>query len=336
MAMVCPTCAATYEQRLQCPVCAGRLQYREVRTPRRLAPPRWQHTPWGRVLIGLLLARGLFFGLRHLATGAFLAARPPGSPPDETEAMVELVVIQALEAAGLVAGALLAGSGQRNGAALGAVVGVWNGVFAGLVPQAGQHLSAVALYGQPLLETVMGGLAGWLGGAVWKPLPADQPRGQVAESRKPVQRPRVPFFSGQVARTRVALGAAAAIAGTLSATALFNVMVRLGDGGLAGNGTALDQLVTWEIKCLALLAGGAIAGFNTRNGLKQGLCVGVAAALVLAALEPRPPDRWMQFTSLLLVRSLCLCSVGGWFGGQLFPPLLPFKRRSTLGPASLA
>src|SRR5690348_11515271 len=70
MSMVCPQCHGSYSQRLHCPACNVRLEYRTGASGRRpaLSGDRnaWQHTPWGRILIGLLLAQGLYYGLWHL------------------------------------------------------------------------------------------------------------------------------------------------------------------------------------------------------------------------------------------------------------------------------
>ena len=86
MAMVCPQCASSYEQRLQCPTCGVRLLY-DFRGPKpaaQAAAVRWQQTPWGRILIGLVLAQGLYFGLQHLLHG------PAGSPEQPGPARVDL------------------------------------------------------------------------------------------------------------------------------------------------------------------------------------------------------------------------------------------------------
>ena len=59
----------SYDQRLQCPTCGVRLLY-DFRGPRpkttREPAARWQQTPWGRILIGLVLAQGLYFALYML------------------------------------------------------------------------------------------------------------------------------------------------------------------------------------------------------------------------------------------------------------------------------
>src|SRR5205814_3003383 len=78
MAMVCPQCQAAYEQRLQCPRCDVRLSFQERHSE--AAPPAaasgWQQTPWGRIAIGLILAQGIFHGLRHLCQAGLLASDP--------------------------------------------------------------------------------------------------------------------------------------------------------------------------------------------------------------------------------------------------------------------
>src|SRR4051794_2598761 len=84
MSTACPQCGHhVLDHRSACPRCVGL-------GPQRSAPPRgagggpvsWQQTPWGRILIGLVLAQGLFYGLRHLLTGVLQAtAEGPGDEP---------------------------------------------------------------------------------------------------------------------------------------------------------------------------------------------------------------------------------------------------------------
>jgi hypothetical protein len=336
MAMVCPRCSTTHEQRLHCPGCGDPLDFSD---PFRTGPPKasttWQHTTWGRVLIGLLIAQGLYYGLRHLAEGLFLAFHSSSEPPGEMEVLWALMLIQALQAVTLIAGGVLTGSGQRNGMMLGSVVGVWNGVFSSLTSQAfGQSISAVALYGDPLLQTALGALAGWLGGAIWKPQAEVRPQHAVPEARPKPKRRRTPLLAGRIAPIRVVLGTTLAVCGSLSATALYALIERLAEPNQSGYGSMLDEVVTWEIKALALFAGGVVAGLNTYNGLKQGLFVGIFSAFALSALDPSSAGRWLEITLVLVVGSGLLCTAGGWFGSQLFPPVVPYKRR--LGPESMA
>src|SRR5207302_5630448 len=142
-----------------------------------------QHTPWGRILIGLLLAQGLYYGLRHLCVAGLLAT---GLIDGETLwASIEgQLLIQSLQVVSLFFGGVFAGAGQRHGAVYGAVLGVWNGVFLVLVQpvllraEQVQFFNTVSLYGQPLLQGALGCLAGWVGGRIWQPLtPAAEPGG---------------------------------------------------------------------------------------------------------------------------------------------------------------
>jgi hypothetical protein len=338
MSMVCPQCATSYEQRLQCPQCKVRLLYHDSPRPGRFPGlhPRWQHTPWGRIFIGILLSQGLFYGLRHLVTAGILAFKGEGALAETWLTLEGVVIVQALQVGSLLFGGLLAGSGQRNGPALGAVVGIWNGVFSVLAQQGPvPGLSAVTLYGQPLLHTAVGAVGGWVGCIVWKPLPSAAPGGSRLVRKLKVAGRKVSLFAGRVAWFRVAAGAALAVVGSLSATLVLELVAKASEGRLATAGDLTDRVVTWEIKALAVLIGGALAGSNTPNGLKQGLFVGLATALVLAGLEARFPDRWLEIAGMIAVSSLALSLVGGWFGSQLFPPVVPYKRRRGFGPASM-
>src|SRR5207253_2902153 len=81
MSMVCPQCASTFTQALQCPTCGVRLQYQlasrrsaaTLAVPGADAAPQWQHTPWGRIFVGVLLTQGLTYGMQLLCTAGLLA-----------------------------------------------------------------------------------------------------------------------------------------------------------------------------------------------------------------------------------------------------------------------
>ena len=337
--MFCPQCSTSYEQRLQCPECNVRLLYQESHRPGRVPglPTRWQHTPWGRIFIGILLSQGLFYGLRHFVTAWILAVKGEGALAETWFSLEGVILIQALQVGSLLFGGLLAGSGQRHGAALGAVVGVWNGVFSVLAQQGPvPGLTAVTLYGQPMLHTAVGAVGGWLGSIIWKPLPGPGPFGgsRLVRKLKVAQR-KVSLFAGRVAWFRVAAGAVLAVVGTLSATLILEFVARASESRLATASDLIDRVVTWEIKALAVLIGGALAGSNTPNGVKQGLFVGLVTSVVLAALEARFPGRWLEIAGMITVSSLALSLVGGWFGSQLFPPVLRYRRQRGLGPASM-
>jgi len=85
--------------------------------------------------------------------------------------------------------------------------------------------------------------------------------------------------------------------------------------------------VTWEISALAMIVGGALAGATTRNGSKQGFCVGVGTATVLAGIRLATRTHTLELLILMLISALSLCFVGGWFGGHLLPPVYRSRRK---------
>src|SRR5262249_15604951 len=125
MSMVCPQCNGSFNQRLNCPMCGVRLLYQAGRQAPGGGPGQsgqWQNTPWGRILVGLLLAQGLYYGLRQLCDAGMLVAS------DDTshgiwKTLFGLILLQGLQALGLLVGGIFAGSGQRRGLLLGTVVG---------------------------------------------------------------------------------------------------------------------------------------------------------------------------------------------------------------------
>ena len=342
MAMVCPQCASSYEQRLQCPTCNARLLY-DPHGPKpaaRSSAVRWQQTPWGRILIGLVLAQGLYFGLQHLLMGLMEVLNNQGLLKWTWTSLSGLLFLQALQVLTLTAGGVLAGGGQLRGVTLGALVGVWNGVLSVLLdpilhPEFVPALSALSLVGVPLIHIVFGTLGGWIGYSIWKPVQPTTVAGPAGAVRKPgVARPRTPLFAGRVAWFRVALGAAFVAAGYLTAAMVFNFLIDFSDGKLASDGFWQDRIVTWEIQALAVLVGGAVAGYNTANGLKQGMCVGLLASGLLTAVLFGFSRMAPETAMLTVFGCFCLCMAGGWFGSQLFPPVVACRRSRRFGPAA--
>ena len=292
MAMVCPQCASSYEQRLQCPTCNARLLYdhRGSKPAAQAAAVRWQQTPWGRIMIGLVLAQGLYFGLQHLLLGLMEVLNNQGLLHWTWTSLSGLVFLQALQVVTLTAGGTLAGAGQLRGVTLGALVGAWNGVLSVLLdpvlhPDFVPTLSTLALFGVPLVHLVFGTLGGWIGFTIWRPVQPTTVGGPSEATRKPgVAKRNAPLFAGRVAWFRVALGAVFVAAGYSLAAVVFNFIIDFSAGKLASDGFWQDRVVTWEIQALAILVGGAVAGYNTSNGLKQGLCVGLLASAFLAAV----------------------------------------------------
>jgi hypothetical protein len=332
MALVCPRCSNIYDTDGACPRCGAAAPAAERDAGAPGHGPRWQQSAWGRILIGLIVSQGLFYGLRRLLTGVLLAYSG-GSAQDAWENVEYLLLWQAAQAVGLLAGGLLAGGGQRHGLTIGAIVGAWNGALAVLFRQnPGQDVTVVGLYGLPMLHAAFAAVGGWVGSLIWKPIPAEAVPVALSPPRKAVKAPRVSPLAGKVHWLRVLAGSAFVVAGTLSATVLFQKVMDL-SGNRFGSTShyTMDQLITWEIRALAILVGGALAGATTPNGLKQGLFAGFASGFVLIGLQAPNNDAWPKAAALILLSTVSLTTAGGWFGGQLFPPVVKLGRRRDLG-----
>jgi hypothetical protein len=351
--MVCPKCNGSFEQRLQCPSCDVRLLYQANRpgpAGGAAGPPgQWQHTPWGRILVGLLLAQGLYHGLRQMCDAGLLAvADEPRA--DVWKTLFGLMLQQGLQAAALLAGGMLAGAGQRRGLILGTMVGIWNAlVFLLLEHFRGRRFTAalggvhtlpqtvVTAYGEPLLLTTFGAIGGLLGSLIWRPLPglpAVEPAGGHKGAVRFARREKSFLFHGPVAWVRVLAGVTAVVIGSLWAQGILKFVLNASEGKLAVRSHLQAQLVTLEICALATLLGSTFAGATTANGLKQGLCVGLGASAILAGLYLRDPG-FMVYELVYKILSTCgLALAGGWFGGQLFPPVVSVPRRHGLRGAA--
>jgi len=295
---------------------------------------QWRQTPWGRILIGLLLAQGLYYGFRHLCTAGLMASGDNGAH-DVWNTLYGLIFLQGLQGVGLLVGGMVTGAGKRHGALYGAVVGVWNGVISIFVAsQTVNGLTPVALYGQPVLQTAFGALGGFLGSLIWRPLP----RVSLGDSRAarivvPVRR-QPSILAGPISLWRIAVGIAVASAGSLWANAVLQFVLESGEGRLSIDSQLQAQLVTWEIVGLALLAGGALGGATMPNGIKQGLFVGLGVAAISIGIPMGGAALAFEQAVYSAFSPITLCLVGGWFGAQLFPPVVKAERKKGLGPAS--
>jgi hypothetical protein len=337
MSMVCPQCHGSFSQRLQCPACRVRLEYR-AGTPRPAAEDHhaWQQTPWGRILIGLLLAQGLYHGLWHLGKAGAMAFDGAASR-DFWETLAGLVMLQSLQAVGLLAGGALAGASQRQGAVYGALVGLANGlVSVALLGATGHVYTPFLCYGQPLLHAAFGAVGGFVGLLIWRPLTPVASTGPVVAGKHapPPRRKRSSVLGGSIAWFRVLAGSGVALGGALWASAILDLVLAAGEGTLSIDSHFQAHVLTWEITILALLAGGVWAGATTANGLKQGLCVGAATVSVLVGVRLSGRSIHMDTLAATVVTALAFCALGGWFGGQLFPPLGDYVRRKIFGAAS--
>src|SRR5262245_47546147 len=112
MALVCQRCSNIYDTPSGCPRCGAAAPPADSDAGGLAHGPRWQQTTWGRILIGLIVCQGLFYGLRHLFTAGLLAIQG-GTAQELWENVQNLLLLQGIQILGLVAGGMLAGGGQR-------------------------------------------------------------------------------------------------------------------------------------------------------------------------------------------------------------------------------
>lgn len=337
MAMICPRCNGTFDQRWTCPACHVRLAF-QTASPRTAATAeeassQWQQTPWGRILIGVLVAQGLSFGLRQLCTAGILATGET-TAQNIWATLMGLLVLQGIQILCLLVAGLFAGAGQRQGLIYGAVVGVWNGVLVVAFQSFLESPTTVTLLGQPILHTAFGALGGFLGSRIWRapPLIALPAGPGVPMPLKPAGgRSRLSQFAGPIAWPRVIMGTALALGGTVWANVILELVLEASEGQLAIDSHLQAQLVTWEVTALAMLGGAALAGACTVNCLKQGLVVGVAVSVILIVMRATLHASGLNDAVLTAISSLGLGLAGAWFGAGMFPPVIPLPRNKPFG-----
>jgi len=164
-------------------------------------------------------------------------------------------------------------------------------------------------------------------------------------------------FSGQINWVQVIIGVVIVVAGSVSAETVLNRYILNPDRLPAGldkmdlgvESKQQAQFITWEISVLAMIFGGAFAGANTFNGPLQGIIVGIlsttalignilqsgmeaidaAHTIGLSFLGVNLNSTVMQIVGTIF-SVMPLTIVGGWFGGQLLPPVLPERKVSKI------
>lgn len=359
MSMVCPQCKGAFEQSLQCPKCGVRLMYQPdpagAGSDQRHA--KWQQTPWGRILFGLILAVGLNYGLLQLGSASLRAV----SADEEIlvlEPMRALLLFTGLQAAALLICGILVGAGKRQALNYGSIVGIMSGVVAAaavvsgvLAPllrvyskdliEGGAPIRNGMLYGLPMLHAIFGGIGGLIGRNIWKPaghrtLPLESlahafalpgAKTKIALASPPQAKP-VHVWSGPIAWVRVTIGITVAVLGAVGTNQVIEMMRFVSGGEVAIRTQFQNQVTTGEIFSLSVILGGCIAGATKRNGLKQGICVGIGASLAMAAnVFPVGPEGSLESAIITILSALILAPLGGWFGCQLLPPVVPRRRK---------
>jgi hypothetical protein len=297
-------------------------------TPAEDEDSQWQQTPWGKIVIGLILAQGLSFGLQQLLTAGFLAS---GDATDFWNTVLGVVLHHAVYAVSLLVGGALSGAGQRRGILYGALVGFVSGVISFMLQDhKSEAFSSILIYAEPLIHLATGAIGGGIGMLIWRPTP--KLPDLEGSSPTPVVLPGFGLalgnmFTGPVHLGRVCAGAFLIVIGVVWSSAILEFLLRASNGSLALTSKLQAQLVSVELSALVALLGAGFAGATTRNGLKQGLCVGLGASAIVLGVQISNPKFALEAAIFTISGIVLVALVGGWFGGQLFPPLDPSKRK---------
>jgi hypothetical protein len=357
--LACPDCQTPLDEFQRCPNCSRQgdpgVQPLSAEPPPRPfdRPEKWQQTAGGRIVIGVILAAGLCYGLLQLCTAVLRALDIEGGS-DAISPATGLVLFQGLQALALLGGGLLAGVGQRRGVAFGAIVGVISGMlflagmlngivstlvqtFASDLLMPGDSLRSATLYGMPILHALFGAIGGLIGSSIWKPLPQlSLPLGMgkgplagiqnrlTSRPRMP-QRPLIPW-TGPVSWFRVAIGTVIAVTGAVWTKGIIDFILMASEGKLSVMTNLEDQVVYGEIFSISILLGGIFAGATTYNGLKQGMAVGFLAAVCLAGIFVNGYLTTSTSVVFPMMSTVFLGPIGGWFGCELLPPVFKAAR----------
>jgi hypothetical protein len=354
MQLFCPACQAAFSGTSRCPRCGGLLLMPQEATA---LPPRARNTgyepytpsPANRVLVGTLLALGLYLALRQLATGWLMAAN---TDLDSWWLTFEgLQVVLGIQTAAAVVGAVMAGAGRPNGLVLGGLVGgLCGGLFLGAeVYSAGTQVFDLVLLIQPGVLFVAGAIAGVVGGRVWptppdveKPIPLSPDKlSSIRFGMEEVIAPGRP-----IAWIRIIIGAIVMFVAITQADIFRNQAQKYSYGTLKVSSHGQGKFLSLQLATIAALVGATLAGAGTGSGIRHGVLAGALAGIGVVALgassgEFVPPlQYWLgklhmhgmevRDPSVMFVVGMSVAlvgAIGGWLGGTLFLPLAPAHLR---------
>ncbi len=353
---VCPECHGALDDAERCAQCQPALVYAPSpllgqASRSSVSRTKWHQSPEGRLVIGVMLALGLCYGFLQCGM-AVLRGLGREAPSGALSPLAGLVLFQGLQALALLPAGALAGAGQRRGALLGAATGLFSGLFfiSGMLTgvlsslvqsfseqllKPGTPIHDLTLYSLPVIHTFFGTVGGLAGSLVWRApvevtLPFLSPKKQLALRREATSSRPLFRWEGPIAWGHVLVGTVVAIAGAVNTPTIVDFILRASDDQLKIMTQLEDAVAYGEIFALSILAGGCLAGAHSPNGLKQGVCVGMTLAFLMAGIFYKGPNAPSVVYPVLC--ALCLAPVGGWFGSELLPPTVQGRgrRRSSL------
>jgi hypothetical protein len=328
--MACPQCNRVFPPgKSECPGCGIPLLESLASDDSHPDEHSWQHTPWGRIAVGLFLSQGLTFGFNHLLKAGGLAATGWDLTPQTAEGVIALRVVQVVS---LLFAAVLLGAGLVRAVMYGSLLGLVNGLIALVFPRVSDsETNEWLMMGIPVLHLFVGALGALAGRLIWKPPPQFLP---TETKRKP--RPSTGFkmpevLQGPLHPIRVLVGSFAVLWGALFARFLLRWIVDHSNGLFQQQSGYQERMLTYQLIGLIALFAGGFAGSNTFNGFKQGLCVGILGAGLYVGMQLARMDLPTETILFLASIVFAVAALGGFFGGQLFPPVAHRRgRRSVL------
>jgi hypothetical protein len=358
MQLLCPDCQSAFAGATHCPSCGGRLispqEAHLLRKKRKRPVPKTvEPTAAGRVAVGVLVALGGYLGLREWLSAGLIGAGIAGEEWWATDT-AEWVTL-GMRAAAAAVGGMVAGAGRAGGW----MTGILTGSVAGgllLAADVAAHPAGPGpiAYLAAAAAAVAGLVAGTIGTFVW-PAPVDLPRSQVGSRGSSLLRLAQEQEEARKGRPtqwlRIVIGVSIAFSGIVAADVLRQGLTQ-GSAGALHMGSAFQApIVCLELAAAVIFFGGAAAGASTgagtRHGLITGLLAAVAAAVITATRHPNifpavegffwvtnvPTENVRESASLgeLFVAVWAVAALGGWFGGQLLPPLASKAQLRRLG-----
>lgn len=326
MIMFCPKCQSAYAEKLVCPKCSASqkicLTAPAVLITENVGHAAARKTSWGRLLIGVSLALAMTHILGNLAETAHMLAIKQGQGW-VARAIDKLVSFHGLEIASVLLAGVLTGAAQRKGPVYGAGVGIFTSLMLHGLQFLGGDFSGASFWApEALVLLAFGAAGGWAGCRGWPPSDTRGSWSIVSPGHvEPLQ--QFSAYDGPVAWMRVCMGIPIAVGGVLCANSLRELLLEISGGALVINTSFQADFVAWEISALAILVGSAFAGATRRNGLKQGLFVGMGTAIILLGVRLARPHFSPELLAVSVVAAVCLSLAGGWFGSQLLPPVWP-------------
>lgn len=354
MQLFCTSCAGTFSGTPVCPNCRCRLispSEAFALSVDRVAPPPdpVRPTVFSRIVVGSVVAAGLFLGLREWAiAGAQLAGRMPETGFWLTNAGVATAF--GLRALAVTVGGSLAGAGRPSGFGTGAVVGIVSGGALLMLDSAiGIPLRPLEI-GFTIALVVVASLAGGVGSSLW-PGPSKVPV-SIRDSSRGSSLLQLAHGEGQleVVRpthwVRVLIAAVVGIAGVFAAESI-RLALRSGGGEIFNLGNPSTFIyVDLEIAIIIVAFAAMAAGASTGTGLRHGILFGLllAGGVIVMSLKNGDPlpavAGWLAVldlpSSMAASESLLAVAVGlfglgvagGVFGNALLPPLGKGEQRS--------